>query len=223
MCFSAKSSLIAFWILVVLAVLLWYRNQAYDRVLAAFVFALGLIQLIEYGIWSGASPSQAGKALFLTLWLQVLILAIGVFIYLKTALAGASLVLFAVVFLVALFYVFAGKANFSAAPGASGHIEWYRNGGFLLGNWGYLYLLGLFRPFVLLLAHYHWQNIGLMVLIAYGLLSIAYISYKYPPQAFGSAWCFVSIIFVFLIWIVNLVPSAKNDAPSAGHTVTPIA
>jgi hypothetical protein len=214
-----------------MALFLWYRNELYDRALAIFILMLGLIQLIEYGIHSGADPQQSGHALYITLWLQCLVLAIGVFLFIKgavddeinqggsptlseniiTTIAGWNLFLFAIVFVVALVLSFTSGAVFSGAPGPSGHIEWYMDGGFLLGRWGWLYLVGLFVPLILIFAYFAWADIGIAILILYGVLSAAYVLANYPPAAFSSMWCYLAIGFAFLAWMVGIIPGRIAD------------
>jgi len=214
-----------------MALFLWYRNELYDRALAIFVLMLGLIQLIEYGIHSGADPQQSGHALYITLWLQCLVLAIGVFLFIKSAvdteinqggeptlseniittIAGWNLILFAIVFVVALVLSFTSGATFSGAPGPSGHIEWYMNDGFLLGRWGWLYLIGLFVPLILIFAYFAWADIGIAILILYGVLSAAYVLANYPPAAFSSMWCYLAIGFAFLAWMIGIIPGRVAD------------
>lgn len=213
-----------------MALFLWYRNERYDRALAIFVLALGLIQLIEYGIHSGADPSQSARALYITLWLQCLVLAIGVFLFINSSIdpeqpnltqnvvhtiAGWNLMLFAIVFVVTLVLAFVGGHNFWAAPGDSGHIEWSRDGGSLLGNIGWLYLVGIFLPMMLILGYYLWADVGIAVLILYGLLSLAYVVAIYPPAAFSSMWCYISVGFAFLAWFLGIIPSCSGTNSTA--------
>lgn len=208
-----------------MSLFIWYRNERFDRALAIFVFALGLIQLIEYGVHSGVSPGQAGQALFLTLWLQCLVLSIGVFVFIKGArdpdetstrenvvslISGWNVVLFAVVFLAAVIYSF--TANFSAAPGPSGHVEWYTNGGAFLGRWGWLYLVGVFGSLFLLFAFYNFADLSLAILILYGLLSFAYVARNFERQAFTSMWCYFSVGFAFLVWFLGIIPSCQGKS-----------
>jgi len=225
MCFSPKSSLSSWWILALMSLFLWYRNEKYDRALAVFVFTLGLIQLIEYGIHSGADPEQSGRALFITLWLQCLVLAIGVFVFISASkdtdnpstsenvvhtIAGWNLFLFAIIFVVALVLSFTSDSTFSAAPGPSGHIEWYMNGGSILGKWGWLYLIGLFVPLILIFAYYMWADIEIAILILYGILSAVYVLANYSSTAFTSMWCYYSIGFSFLAYFLGIIPSCAN-------------
>lgn len=231
MCFTAKASVSAWWIMALIALFLWYRNENFDRALSIFVLTLGLIQLIEYGIHNNANGAQGGKALFITLWLQCLVLAIGVFIFIKVAvangssgqkflelLAGLNLILFAVIFVLALIYTFFSSAQFTAVVGASGHIEWYRNGHALMGNVGILYLIGIFVPLFLIFWYYRFANIGIALLIIYGILSAAYVISTYPPEAFSSMWCYLAVGFAFLAWMIGIIPS--STAGSAVGTTT---
>lgn len=223
MCYTAKASITAWWILAILALFLWYRNEAYDRAISIFVFTLGVIQLIEYGVHSGADAQQSGQAIYITLWLQCLVLAIGVFIFIKSSMdaetdtptlseniiaiiAGWNLLLFAVVFIVALVVAFATDTTFSSAPGPSGHIEWHKDGGTILGGWSWLYVVGLFGPLILIFAYLAWADVGIALLILYGILSAAYIFANYPPEAFTSMWCYLAIGFAFLAWMVGIIP-----------------
>ena len=227
MCFTAKASVSSWWILALMSLFLWYRNEKYDRALSVFVFTLGLIQLIEYGIHSGTDPHQSGRALFITLWLQCLVLAIGVFIFIDGSkdpdnptmtenivhtIAGWNLFLFAIVFVIALILSFTSGSTFYAAPGSSGHIEWYMNGGPLLGKWGWLYLIGLFVPLLLIFAYYVWADIGIALLIMYGILSAAYVLANYPLNAFTSMWCYLSVIFAFIAWSTGIIPTCSPNS-----------
>jgi hypothetical protein len=225
MCFTAKASVTSWWILAMMALFLWYRNEKYDRSLSIFVFTLGLVQLLEYGIHSGTDPHQSGRALFITLWLQCLVLAIGVFIFINESrerdnnrnhtttenivhtIAGWNLFLFGIVFVVSLVLSFTSGSTFSGAPGPSGHIEWHMNGGSLLGKWGWLYLVGIFVPLLLIFAYYMWADIEIAILIIYGILSAAYVMSNYPSDAFSSMWCYLSIGFAFLAFFLGIIPS----------------
>lgn len=222
MCFTAKASITSWWILVLMSLFLWYRNEKYDRVISIFVLTLGLIQLIEYGIHSGTDPSQSGRALFITLWLQCLVLAIGVFIFINSMknkhdptttenvihiISGLNLILFSVIFVVALIVSFTTNIDFYGAPGDSGHIEWYLNGGNILGIYGIFYLIGLFLPLILIFGYYSWADIEVAVLIIYGILSAAYVLTNYPLTAFSSMWCYLSVGFAFIAWFFGIVPT----------------
>lgn len=221
---TAKASITSWWILALMSLFLWYRNQKYDRALSVFIFTLGLVQLIEYGIKSGTDPHQSVRALYITLWLQCLVLAIGVFIFIKsnndsdptmreniiTTIAGWNLFLFAIIFVVTLILSFTSGNTFSAEFGSSGKIGWYMNNSPLLGKWEWLYLVGIFVPLLLIFAYYMWADVGIAVLILYGIILAAYIFANYPSQSFNSMWCYLGIGFAFLAWFVGIIPLDTN-------------
>lgn len=225
---DAKSSLSSWWILAMISLFLWYRNDKYDRALSVFIFTLGLIQLINYGICSGSDPLQSGQALFITLWLQCLVLAIGVFIFIKgsvpedtistresivTIISGWNVFLFSIIFVVMLILSFTW--NLSAGIQSNGSVEWKSTSdnstSSLLGKWTWLYLLGIFVPLFLIFTYYSWSDVGIAILILYGALSAGYILAEYPIDSFINTWCYFSIGFAFIAWLSGLF---QNTSPS---------
>lgn len=217
MCYTAKSSITSWWILALMSLFLWYRNEKYDRALSTFVFTLGLIQLIEYGVHSGASLQQAGQAVFLTLWLQCLVLAIGVFLLTKGhsentthtvigIISGWNLFLYAIIFVIALLYTFVSESTFTANINIFGQVEWFRNNGSLLGNSAILYIIGIFVPLFLIFGYYLWADLNIAILLLYGILSAGYVIANYPINAFSSVWCYLAVGFAFLSWFLGILP-----------------
>lgn len=218
---TAKTSIISWWILAMMALFLWYRNEKYDRALSIFVFTLGLIQLIEYGIYSGTDPRQSGRTLFITLWLQCLVLAIGVFIFINGSIdsdspsttqniahtiAGWNLFLFSIVFVIALIFSFISNSDFYGGQDIAGNIEWSRNGKSLLGHWGWLYMIGIFVPLLLIFGFYMWADIGIAVLIIYGILAVAYVLNNYQMTSLN----YLSVGFAFLAWVLGGIQLGEN-------------
>jgi len=207
-----KSSVTSWWILAMMSLFLWYRNEKYDRALSVFVFLLGLVQLIEYGIYSGADPNQTGRALFITLWLQCLVLAIGVFIFVNGAkdpdhtstnenivstICEWNLFLFSLIFTVALISSFSLEFDATITPDG---IEWKTNGNSFLGNWSWLYVIGIFIPLLLIFAFSMWADLQIAILIIYVSLTASYITRTYPSSLFASSWSYFSVGFAFLAW-----------------------
>lgn len=192
MCYNAKSSLMAFLIITFLSLMLWYRNQKYDRVISAFTLIVGLIQLVESGVHTGININLAGQLIFLILWLQVFIFSVGTYNYLHNIYSKLLVIVFTLALIVAIIYVILGQARFKVALGPSGHIEWYQNSGSLLGHWGWIYLLGIFLPLMLLLARSKWTDLGLYLLLAYGFISLLLTSLFFP-RALPSLWCYSAI------------------------------
>lgn len=220
---TAKSSITSWWILALISLFLWYRNIKYDRALAIFVFTLGLTQLIEYGIHSGTDPHQSVRALYITLWLQCLVLAISVYILIKSStdnetatlsenviytIAGWNMFLFAIIFIITLVLCFTSDSIFSVSTDDSGFLSWYMSGNTIMSKWGWLYFLGILIPLLLLFGFYTWANLGIAVLILYVILSAVYALVNYSPTSFGSVWSYLSIGFAFLAWLVNIMPDS---------------
>lgn len=207
MCFDAKSSATGFWITSFLALMIWYRNQTYDRALAVFILLLGFIQLVEYAIHSGASPSESGRWIFMILWAQILALSIGVLIYTTIPwlwwIALTLVVFSAVMFCLGIYYTATG--TFNAQVGPDGHLQWFRNGTNLMGPYlGPLYVVGLFLPLLVLWVNYGTTNIGPLILILYGGISALYVSTRYSPESFSSMWCYLAVGFAFLVWFLGM-------------------
>jgi hypothetical protein len=209
MCFDAKSSSTGFWIISFMALMIWYRNQGYDRALSIFILLLGMIQLVEFTIHNGSSGSESGKWIFMILWLQILALTIGTFVYINpndTILWSLALIM--MLFGIAVFLMgvwFTATSTFDSFVGKSGHIEWYRDQKPLMGGWfGPLYLLGLFAPLILLWLNTSMKDMALLVIILYGVASAVWVASTFPSEAFSSMWCYLAVGFAFLWWFVGI-------------------
>jgi len=198
---TAKTSLSTFILLIVVGFFLWYRNAETDRLLAVLIFTASLFVLLEYGVRSTANPDQSGRILFILLWLQVAMLAIGSWMRLNTQLSAAVAIAFTIIFGVALLYAMSTTEPFGADLTPNGWIEWTRDGHTLLGNTTLLYFLGLFLPLLLLAVED--SSTGLTFLFAYLVVSTMLI-YTYSTQStFLSIWFSSWIIFAFLAWLIH--------------------
>ncbi len=231
MCFTAKSCLTAWWVLAFMSLFLWYRNLTYDRVLAGFIFTMGLIQLIEYGIHTGANPLQAGKIIFMILWLQCLIMAIGTFFFIKGALESHqhlevtptqriiqtisrwNLIFFSLVFIGALLWIFNSPtdANLMSPEGSTNRGSVAIPNFNFMTSWYWLYILGVFIPLVLIFGFYMWADFQIALLILYGIFSIAYILTNYPLGSFNSLWSYLSAGFAFIAWLLGSIPQTPQN------------
>lgn len=205
MCYDAKSSLSGFLAISFISGLLWFRNQEFDRVLALFGLALAVIQLIEFMIHKGMlDDGDAARWLFIILWIQCFVLVIGAS---ALNLNAATLVLSGLVTVTVLggiFYALFSSEKWSSSKGKSGHLEWRRKEGGLLGNIGLFYLFFLIAGLLILQIPYQFKNIALWILLGYGLLSLAYVKWKFSNLAFSSMWCYLAVGFVFLAWFLGM-------------------
>lgn len=206
MCFDAKSSATGFWITAFLSLMIWYRNQTYDRALAIFILFLGLVQLVEFTIHSGASGAESAKWIFMILILQTVVLSFGVYMFTTGWVNAIALALFIGSLLLFSYGAYlTSTQKFDAWVGPSGHIIWSRNGDNLMGSvLGPLYLIGLFLPLILLWIQYGLANLSPLVLIVYGAVSAVYVMANYPSQSFSSMWCYLAVGFAFLQWFLGM-------------------
>ncbi len=203
MCLTSRESILAFIILVVIAILLYIRNIKYDRILAVFLFAVSLIQLTEFFYHNGSlSSSTGGRLIFMILWLQVLVLAVGVQIYYQTTLTSLWMILFIVIFMIALFYSVGQR--FSVTTG-DGHLVWSQDGktSNILGKGAFLYLAGLFIPLLIILYYSGWKDTGMWIILIAVLLSIFLVRVFYPKLVFSSLWCYSAVGVAFVVWLVG--------------------
>lgn len=218
---SAKTSVTTWWILALMSLFLWYRNINYDRALSIFVFTLGLINLIEYGIYSGTDSSSSARAIYIILWIQCLVLSISAFILIQQdkdpdnpsiteniihTISGWNLFLFAIIFVVCLVISFTSAGVFSATPSDT-NISVSLNGGKLLGHWSWLYALGIFIPLFLLFGYYMWSDIGLALLILYVFMVAIYVlnvSSSNSQTILTTTLQYLFVGFAFLSWFVGI-------------------
>ncbi len=200
MCFTAEASMMALIIILVIVVMLWWRNEKYDRVIAALLLAVSLIQLVEYLRHKGSIDStQGGRYIFLVLWLQILVLTIAVYLYLRSTLAFVLMLIAIGVFIWALSY----QATYATDVGPTGHLEWKENGGPILGNMNWVYGLGLLLPLLVVQAALGWTDVGLWLILAVLVLTYAWTSYAYPGAPFPSLWCYAAVAVAFTAWLVG--------------------
>lgn len=186
---------------------MWYRNKGFDRAFAPFLFAIGLIQLIEYGVYTHLHPQVAGKLIYLTLWLQVLLLAMGVYGYLHKGVSFVWMIAALIVFAAAVYVVSKGTTFDASFDPNSKHIVWSQTAhdsrGGILGGYSWLYILGITIPFVMLLAYKNWSSIGIYLLLTYAIVSAILVYVLFPKISFPSMWCYTAVGFVFLAYLVD--------------------
>lgn len=205
---TAKNAITSWWILAMISLFLWYRNITYDRTLSVFIFLLGIIELIEYGILCGTDPAQSKKTIFITLWLQCLVLAIGSFILLKnnpasevpstrmniiTQISAWNIFLFAIIFIVAVITtLMSNPINFMSNT--------------ILGQWEWLYAIGILLPLFLIFGYLKWADIGIALIIIYIALALVYIK-TYCTSLIIINYLIVG--FAFISWIIGIIPEQK--------------
>jgi hypothetical protein len=219
---TPKDYLISWWIIAILSVFLWYRNKNEDRIFSIVFFLLGIIQLIQYSVYSGADAAQAGKAIYITIWLQVVILTISVFIYFDSTnvyeenrllyiFSFVTMIFFFVVFVLALSLLLTSEEDkYLVFKDADGSITWQnKDNNNFLGLYWWIYLLGIIAVIIML-----WFNdpdkytILIIIIICYNIFVLSQIFYSCPTPTMSknlaSDYSYCAIFYIFIVWIANM-------------------
>lgn len=212
-----KSSMALFMVASFMALFLWYRNEEYDRYLSGFVFLVGLMELIEYGIYNGANSQQAAKMVYVDLWAQCLALSLGIYFFIQqnqtnssttenviSAIAFYNAIVFSIVFLVSVVYIITTDDIFKSVPTSDQRVQYFTNDKSMLESLQWFYILGIFLPLVLLFGFYFWSNFGVALLILYLGLTACYVLSHYSIESFNSVWSYLMVGFIFILWLANL-------------------
>jgi hypothetical protein len=213
MCINAKSSLLSFGIMAGIALALFIRNEQYDKLLATLLITIAIIQLWEYFYHTGSIHSDTiGRGIFITLWLQVAVLAFALYWHFKTNLTTVWIGIYIPIFIFAFFY--AMGTSFSVTKEA-GHLVWTRgeHHGSILGSYSsWVYLIGLVAPILIILYYNNWQNTGMWIILLAIALSIGFVKWFYPSIVFPSMWCYSATFIAFTFWLIS---AFNKDKPVA--------
>jgi len=185
-------------------------------VLSALLFAVALIQLIEAMVHlHRVTVAQAGRWIYLTLWLQVMVLSVGVYWYLRTPVALLLAVVYTGLFVWALTQTSGNQVRFSVQRGPLGYLEWTQTHTAtatatgtgqqqLLGDtMGAVYVVGLFAPWLVLEQASGWRDRGLWTLMLVLALSAAAVRLVYPQTAFPTLWCYSAVVVAATAWLIQ--------------------
>jgi len=204
MCIDAKQSLIALGVMIFISFIMYIRNIGYDRIFCFLLVAVSLIQFVEFLYHSSyIEGCTAGKAIFLILWLQVLVFALALYYKFRTSLVGVYTIFFGVVFLIAILY--SVNTNFSVTTGAK-HLLWQRYGlkeGNILGNSKWIYLAGLIVPLFIILYYNKWKETGTWILLGSIIFSIIFTKMISSGVYFPSMWCYSAIFIAFTAYLIG--------------------
>jgi len=183
MLYNAKLSLTTWWLVAIVSLFVWYRNEYLDRYLAIYLFLLAFIQLLEYGYMSGSKKEQTNKMIFCLLWLQLLVLSIGSYLYTKSA---ESIITLTISFIFVIASIFC--TYFSKCVVTDENFLFHYNGYPMIS----FYVLYAFLTLVTLLTF----KKGLIYFI-YGILASILLGTIYSPGLV----CYLIAAFSFLVWL----------------------
>jgi len=211
MCLTAKESSMALAVLIYISLLLYIRNNKYDRIVAALFIVISMIQFIELLYHTkNISSENGGKSLYVILLLQPVILATGLYFHFKSNFTLAWLGVFLGIFIGGLIY--SSTISFSVTK-QYGHLVWSRKNkkGIFNNILGILYLLGLFIPFFIIQYYNNWKNVGIWILLSSLILSSIFVVIVYPDVCFSSMWCYSSIFVIFTAWLIGAFDCDKVE------------
>jgi hypothetical protein len=204
MSYGIKNSIFAWWILVIIAVFLWCRNNQYDRMMAALAFVIALIQLVEYGLFNNMNVQQGNKLLFMLVWLVILILSLSVLTFTKNIVAFMWAVISSILFLVIVVYIFTKKNN--DVPEI---INNNLNYGYVIDDIYWLYITCFIVPFIILI-YYCGADFYSMFMLFYVVLSMIMVYWFFGKKMFLSMWFYSLIGMIFICWIIGMYPVGVN-------------
>lgn len=194
--YNLKTSLLSWWLILILAIFFWCRDSRYDRVVTAFAIVLGLIHLIVYGVYSNMDPKQAARLLICVLWLLPFILALAVMIFIKDAISFFWWLIVTAMFLVSIFYAF--------TSGNVGDIESGMEWNSVISGVEWLWILCLVLPLLFLLNCYSYDDAGIYLSLIYIMVSGAIIYFMTDTKHSFSIWVCSLIGVLFILWFVGM-------------------
>jgi len=209
---KALLHLLTWVILLIIAILLWYRNEFYDRVMGVFIFTLGIYQLLLYGMENQMDKIKGEKMILISCWLQCLILAIAVYLFFNSShfknsttdiklisvcknISLIFMIIYCVIFLLALLYIttYSTKLFEKLKDGKMHDILSKQT------MWIVIYMIGIIFPFLLLLVAYKFNILSLYILLIYIIISFVIGLYKPYSQTVS----YLMTGFAFLVWILG--------------------
>ena len=203
MCLTTKESVSALLIIVVISVLLFMRDNTYDRLIAILFLVISLIQLTEFLFHEGCiSPDTGGRLIYIILWLQVAVLGVGLEVTFHTNFTTCWAAIFVVIFVAA---VYTSLNRTFEVTREYGHLVWTKENedGNILGPSAILYFIGLFVPFLIIEYYNDWNNMPIWIILAALTASFVLVRMAYPRLVFSSLWCYSSVGVLFVAWLVG--------------------
>jgi hypothetical protein len=110
---------------------------------------------------------------------------------------------FIVIFAVAVIYaMFSPDDTFFGGDLRS----WFTNKPSLLGDFNWLYMIGIIIPFIILLSYTDWSNVGLWILTIYLIIIFIVVSSLSSSILIP---CYAAIGFAFLVWLLGIFNESR--------------
>lgn len=212
MAFDAKTSLCGWFLLLVLAILLWYRNTSYDRIYGVYALLIGLILLIFYGVHSGMDPLTAGRlAIFLVFIFVVILFTLIYSMFGSMGMGIISLVAIFVFFYLMLHVLMSDfRIDITCQSWEPAYWISSQTNMFIYA----LILIGLIFPLIFLLARSGWSVPELYIAIVFMIITFSICVAHYKSTQALSVWFYLLTILILFFWIWGMFVSPKSKAPA---------
>ena len=205
MTFDAKSSLCGWFFMLIVALLLWYRNNGYDRIYSIYAVLIGLILLILYGVHSGMDPLTSGRIAIGTILVFSTILFVMVYVLTGMKWTGIVSLIVIFIFIFLLFYIINADYRIDITCQNWDPPYWISSTPNMFVY--VLIFLGLLLPLVFLLANQHWSSPELYVGIVFMIVTASIIFARYKSTQALSVWFYALTVLIIFFWVTGMFVS----------------
>ena len=210
MCYSAKSSIIAFTVGELASIYLLLYGDKYDKNIGIFFMAVLGMQLLEFLMWTdqkcGLINHFASKSINLFLGLQIVALVLGAYLFNTSIIPKHILkiiLIFVVIFVIynGSFRFFINEGKLCTKPNKDNSLQWDKFDLNIILSLIYLFIFVAF-PFLMK------EKFKAMIVLILGIMSL-YFNQYHNQYTLNSRWCYYSafipvILVIFRIFKINL-------------------
>lgn len=203
---TAKLSIIAWWVLIVMAIILWYRNVTYDRVAAGVLLVLAMIQLITYAAHNAVRPSVTGNLVIVTLGVLLLITCVGTYIYTNNAAALVTSAVAVVINMMILYRIWVGTYHFSCTiDRLNNYPKWKRDSSDILGYMWIVFVVCFAVCWLCMLIKLKMKDLGLYVIALYVFFCVVYATVCGEDGRRGPLVCYMMCGLSLIVWFTGMM------------------
>lgn len=201
----SKECLIAWWILVLVAFLLWYRNVKHDRLIAPILIVLGMMQLVNYACHNHLHPTVGGKMVIILIALLLFIIALVVRLSTRSPIATILLVISIIYMIIIIVDIVVVKAVYTAdVPYPETTPRWCRGGGELLGGYA-LSIIIFIAVAALILLCYTAYPVELFLIIVYTAVAYMFAESAIDSATHGPRLVYYLSGLALVVWLTGYV------------------
>jgi len=215
MSLDIRTTYLNFLLTATLGIALWYRGISADQPLGAFLLALSLVFLFEYGLVGMMHPDTSGRLILASFVFSVFILALVT----RLILPGRSVeflallnVLMLIAFIILIWGLFMASSN---SVFDTNLCSWTMNGRPLFENIS-LPVFGLLFITLFILAFLVQSNLLLLITILL-FLGALLIMFCFNPDCFGYYFVLLVLFLLFIYYIVPFFDSSFSDSMLRKH------